>query len=127
MMLLKRLLFITAFFLLLSSCGKRGAEDPTIPPGILSQGKLAEVLADFALAECSANMNITNVPIQKIDSVYAFDPLKEHSIRVSQYDSSIFFYSGHPELYKQVYDSVLVLLSEYKALRNASKVPSISK
>ncbi|MDI1354023.1 MAG: DUF4296 domain-containing protein [bacterium] len=110
-----------------SSCGKRGQEDSTIPPGILSPRTMAKLLSDFALAEVSANMNIKNTPIQKIDSVYAFDPLRENHVRTSQYDSTLLFYANHPVLYKEVYDSVLVILSEYKAMRNMSKVDSISK
>ena len=120
-------LLILSVIFLFCECGKREEEDMEIPPYILSPGKLSKVIVDFALAESSANMNIKNVPVQKIDSVYAFNPLVENGVRKSQYDSALFFYSGHPELYKQVYDSALVFLSEYKAMRNAVGTETLVK
>ena len=104
--------------MLLSSCNKSKKKEQEVPDYILSPHKLSRLLVDFAIADCAANMNIKNVPVGKIDSVYDFNPLVDHGIRQSHYDSSLLFYSGHPELYRQVYDSVLVILSEFKASRN---------
>ena len=114
------LIVVILFFVCqgLPSCNKSKKNEQEVPEYILSPHKFSKLLVDFAIADCAANMNVKNVPIQKIDSTYAFNPLVDNGIRQSQYDSALDFYSGHPELYKQVYDSVLVMLSEFKATRN---------
>jgi hypothetical protein len=112
---------------LLFSCSTSSNNHVQIPETILSEKKFAKVLADFALAEGAANMNIKNVAFQKFDTVYAFNPLKENNIRKTQYDSTILFYSQHVELYKKVYENVLALLSELQVKRDSLKVDSIAK
>jgi hypothetical protein len=111
-------------FLILVSC-KEGVT--SAPKNILDEEQFANVLTDFALAEGAANMNIKNLPVQKLDSAYAFDPLKENNVRPAQYDSTVKFYSLHPDLYKKVYEKVLVKLSEMEAKRGITKKDSVSK
>jgi hypothetical protein len=125
MPLLKSLILFSLAFGLFS-CGKNAEKEVEIPAGILSQEQFTKVLADFALAESAANMNIKNVVVQKTDSVYAFDPLLENNVRKSQYDSSVLFYTARPELYKKVYEQVLEMLSELQAKRNGTSVDSLS-
>jgi len=126
MPLLKSILLFS-LALALVACGKNVEKEVEIPAGILSQEQFTKVLTDFALAESAANMNIKNVIIQKTDSVYAFDPLLENNVRKSQYDSTVFYYTARPELYKKVYEQVLEALSELQAKRNGLKVDSTSK
>ncbi len=118
--------FILILMLLLS-CNPSSTRDFQIPENILSEDQFAKVLADFALAEGATNMNIKNVAFQKFDTVYAFNPLKENNIRLSQYDSTILFYSQHLESYKKIYDNVLALLSEMQVKRDSLKLDSIAK
>lgn len=108
-------------------CGKIEEKQTEIPEGILSEAVFAKVLCDFALAESAANINIHNVSPQKLDSVYAFDPLKENNVRQGQYDSSITFYVSQPQLYKKVYEQALVKLSELQAKRNPANPDSSLK
>lgn len=116
-----------SLFLLLVACGKKQEKEVEIPVGILTEAQFTKVLTDFALAESAANLNVKNVIIQKTDSVYAFNPLVENNVRKSQYDSTILFYAGQPELYKKVYEKVLVALSEMQAKKNLIKADSLSK
>lgn len=109
-------LFFTA--LLLVACSKNEEKEVEIPAGIMSEDSFAKVLTDFALAESAANLNVKNVVGQKIDSTYAFDPLKENKISQGKYDSTVSFYVSQPKLYKKVYENVLVRLSEMQANRN---------
>ena len=112
---------------LVISCNAPKDEDFAIPPGILPADTFSRILADFALAESAANMNIKNVPVQKIDTVYAFDPLKENNITKARYDSTLAFYSHHAALYKKVYEQALVLLSEMESEKKAIKKDSVSR
>lgn len=95
------------------------SEDKTvfIPENILSKEEYAKVLTDLSLAESAANLNIKNVRIDKIDSAYAFDPLKENGVSKSKYDSTALFYAEHPDLYNEVYDQVLTKLSEMQSAK----------
>ena len=122
-------IFVSIVFVafLFVSCGKPSEKEVEIPAGILSKEQFTKITTDFALAESAANMNIKNVVVQKTDSVYAFDPLLENKVRKSQYDSSVSFYTANPELYKKIYEDVLVKLSELQAKKNGVKVDSVSK
>lgn len=92
-------------------------KDEGIPKGILSIDAISEVLFEFSLAESAANLNIKNVAQSKLDSAYAFNPLKENHIRLSQFDSSISFYCHHSDLYKKVYERVLDKLQAFESSR----------
>jgi hypothetical protein len=109
--------------LILCSCNGE-PQAPIAPDNLLTPAKFEQVLADYALAESAANMNIKNVGVTRIDTAYAFDPLKENEVRQSQYDSTILFYSQHPELYKKIYENVLTILSEMQSQRDSlTKAP----
>jgi hypothetical protein len=84
----------------------------SVPDHILSKEKFVRVLVDLSLAESAANLNVKNVRIEKIDSTYAFDPLKENQVSKEQYEASALFYTEHPDLYKEVYDEALKTLTE---------------
>jgi hypothetical protein len=111
-------------------CCGGGSESDTevnIPENILSEERFAKVLADFALAEGATNLNVKNVPIQRFDTVYAFDPLKENGVRPSQYDSTLSFYAAHVTLYEKAYESALALLSEMQTRRDSLRRDSVAR
>lgn len=112
-------ILLLAFVTLLAACHKE--KEVNIPDGILDKPQFAKLLADLALAESAANMNIKNVAVYRIDSTYAFNPLKENNVSQAQYDSTIAFYSAHTELYKEVYEEALNLLNELQTRRDSLK------
>jgi Domain of unknown function (DUF4296) len=112
---------------LLSFCTTKENKEVEVPKEILSKEVFTKLLTDYALAESAANMNIKNAPLQRLDSIYAFNPLMEHNIRKSQYDSAIAFYSSRPDLYKKIYEEVLVALSELQTKRSPVKNDSSLK
>ncbi len=82
-----------------------------IPSYVLAEDVFIKLTADLALAESAASLNVKNVSSQQNDSVYAFNPFKEHGIAKKQYDTSVYFYSQHPQLYKQLLEKALNRLS----------------
>lgn len=96
-------------------------QEVKIPRNVLKEEEFAGVLVDFALAESASTMNIKGVPSNRLDSVYRFDPLKEHGVRKSQFDSTQDFYTRHPVLYKRVYEIVLENLSELEARKDSAR------
>lgn len=120
-------LFRVALLVLLF-CGCKEIEfNKEEPIGLITEQTLAEVIADYALAESAANLNIKGVVSASNDSVYAFDPLRERGIRKSQYDSTLAYYSGHTEAYKKVYEKVLEILSAKQTQFQQTKADSVSK
>ena len=105
---------------LLFACRSEKMES-SIPDNILGMEEISDILFEFSLAESAANLNIKNVAQNKLDSAYAFNPLKSHHIRPSQFDSSITFYCRHSELYKKVYEIVLNKLQEFETHPPQSK------
>ncbi len=119
------LLVVLSSLLLLCACSPKTTVQEGIPPGILSKDSFAVLLRDFALAESAANMNVKNISLSAMDSVYAFDPLVEHGISKSQYDSTLRYYIDHPALYKEVYALVLEDLSKMESGHSGAKKDSL--
>jgi hypothetical protein len=110
---------VSVTFFLFTSCKNNEEEKPTLPDNILKEEAFTKLLTSFALAESAANMNIKSVPGYKMDTVYAFNPLIEHGVRKSQYDSTLDFYVKHPLLYKKVYENVLAELTDLQTKRDS--------
>jgi len=110
---------LLACALWLAACGKEKKVE--IPANVLSKEKFTKVLVDYALAEASANMNIKDSELRKVDSVYAFNPLKENKVSKAQYDTTLAFYANHTDLYKQIYEDVLTELSKLQTNRDSLK------
>lgn len=109
-------LLVFVFSQALFSCS--GEEKPIeIPSYVLNRAEFIELMTDMALAESAANLNIKNLSGRKFDSVYAFDPVKERKIEKKTYDSTMAFYSRDPEKLKEIYDEILVRLSDLKIKR----------
>lgn len=121
------LLLLFAHILLISACASKEERETKVPPEILDEKLFTEILSDFALAESAVNLNIKASNLSKTDSVYAFDPLIDHKVRVSQFDSALTFYANHADLYKRVYENVLVTLSEFQTKRTSAPKDTASK
>lgn len=115
------------FCLIFISCENKARHKEIPPANILDEEKFKNVLVDFALAESAANMNVKNSVAPKLDSVYAFNPLKENNVRLEQYDSTLDWYSHHTEEYKKVYEKVLDRLTEIKANKKLLTSPDTSR
>ena len=101
-------------FLVLSSCKE---DENKIPDYVLDKDKFSDIIVDFTLAESAAGINVLNVPGQKIDSVYVFNPLYDNNVTKAQFDTSMYFYSHHPKLFRQVYELTLEKLSLMQATK----------
>jgi hypothetical protein len=110
-----RLLHLLTFSIFIISCAAKHEEDVLVPPTILDNQQLAEILTDAYLAEGATGINIKGISGQQFDSVYLFNPLKEHGCSKSKFDSSMVFYTQHPIVLKNIYDQVLEKLNKIAA------------
>lgn len=124
---IKKIILLPLLVVLVFSCGQSEEDKNTIPDNILTEEAFTKVLLDFALAESASNINVKNVPSERLDSTYAFDPLVENKVTRAQYDSAIVFYSKHPGLYKKIYENVLTSLSKMQVKKDTTKVDPVSK
>jgi hypothetical protein len=108
----KLILFTSALFF---SCKPSLDENSTAPDNILTENQLIIVLTDSYLAEGASGINIKNVSGNQFDSIYRFNPLKDHGISKTKFDSTMLYYTSHPKKLKLVYDKVLDKLSAYQA------------
>ncbi len=115
----KNYIIIVLFFLIVR-CGNKSTE--TAPNNIINEQQFTKILSDFLISESVINLNIKNINNLKFDSIYAFNPLKENNISKGKYDSTIYYYSQHPELYKQIYEDALELLSQMQIQQKAKFV-----
>ena len=83
-----------------------------IPAGILSREQIVPVLVDVHLAHAA---EVIRTPGDTV--LYTFNDmlpfiLEKHKIDKAVYDSSIAFYTSHPEVMREVYDEVINELSK---------------
>lgn len=116
----KQLLFPLLVFVAFS-CSEKQEVVVVVPENVLDKEKFSDLICDFTLAETAANINIKKVDGQKFDSVYAFNPLLEHNISKNTFDTTIYFYSHNPTLFKEVYELSLEKLSKMQDSRKKEK------
>jgi hypothetical protein len=114
--------FIGLFLSLLLSACKGGNADEEKALNLIPEEEFVDLLVDLSLSESAANINIKQVTNLKLDSVYAFNPLKERMIRKGQYDSTLAYYSEHIPEYKAVYELVLERISAMQAKSSGTMV-----
>lgn len=102
-------------------------ENESIPDAILSEEIMSDVLMDAYLAEGASGINIKNVSAEKFDSTYSFNPLMSRNIQSSQFDSSLVYYTRHPQKLKMIYEKVLEKMSQYQSMIDAEKAMKQTK
>lgn len=88
------------------SCADKDVKE-AVPADVLDKNTMAEVMADLSLAEAVISIKTIQNPAFNTDSLVKFNIFKQHSITQKQFDSSMTYYSAHPNEFKEVYDLVL--------------------
>ncbi len=107
-------LFIVSV-LFFSSCKPTSEENEVVPETVLSEDQLVKVLTDAYLAEGASGINVKNVPGEKFDSAYVFNPISDNRIDKAVFDSSMAYYTRHPKKLKLIFDKILDRLSVIQA------------
>lgn len=99
-------MFLPGFF---AGCSKPKTE---IPPGILTQKEMIPVMVDIHIARSAkALYNDGDTALFNMNEYLPYI-LSIHHIEKQVYDSSISFYTLHPEIMEQMYDEVINELSK---------------
>lgn len=111
---MKQQKLIALFLLLVSACVEK---NESVPVNVLDKDKFSDLIVDFTLAESAAGINVLNVHGQKTDTVYAFNPLIDNNITKRDFDTTLYYYSHRPKLFKEVYELSLEKLSKMQSSR----------
>jgi hypothetical protein len=106
---MKTILFFILLVSIFISCKKAEVK---IPEGILKKGEMVSILADVHIAQAAAVMNSASDSTRYSVAEMRKYILDTHHTNQMQYDSSIAFYTRHPEMMSQIYDSVITELSK---------------
>ncbi len=81
------------------------------PDYLIERDKFIQIQKDMALAEAMLNTNIENANGEKFDSLYNFRIFKQYGINKTDYDTTLYFYSHHPKLFREIMEEVLEQLN----------------
>jgi len=102
--LLFALLIIATF-----SCGK---PKTVIPPEVLSEKEMIPLLVDIHIAQAAGSLFDSNDSLRYSMNEMVPYILSIHHVEKVKYDSSISFYTRHPELMQRMYEEVINELSK---------------
>lgn len=89
------LVAVMALLFSVSSC------KPSLPDGVLSKGKMTDILYDYHLALAMAHMDDNGDKGQSL--AYREAVLRKHDVTSAEFDSSMVYYMRHTELLEDVY------------------------
>lgn len=89
------LVAVMALLFCISSC------KPSLPSGVLSKGKMTDILYDYHLALAMAHMDDNGDKGQSL--AYREAVLRKHDVTSAEFDSSMVYYMRHTELLENVY------------------------
>ena len=102
------LAFLVSFFII-ASCGK---PKTIIPEGVLSEKEMIPVLVDIHIAQSAASLYDPEDSAKHNMNEMLPYILSIHHIEKAKYDSSISFYTRHPEIMQVMYDEVINEISK---------------
>lgn len=89
------LVAVMALLFCVSSC------KPSLPSGVLSKGKMTDILYDYHLALAMAHMDDNGDKGQSL--AYREAVLRKHDVTPAEFDTSMVYYMRHTELLEDVY------------------------
>ena len=89
------LVAVMALLFSVSSC------KPSLPSGVLSKGKMTDILYDYHLALAMAHMDDNGD--KGLSLAYREAVLRKHDVTSAEFDSSMVYYMRHTELLEDVY------------------------
>ena len=110
-MILKRILYTLAVLaaLVVFSVNCNGPERGYI----ISERRFIEVLADIHLADAIAVDNMNKNDTFTYDSAALYHSvLQKHKVTRAQFDSTMVYYSAHPEDFQEIYNKVISRLKK---------------
>ena len=109
---MKKIIFFISTAFIISSCLEK---EINIPENVLKQNEMSSILTDIHIAQSAVNNKIVIDSMNYIFNDYINYILKQRKIKKEDFLSSLKFYSEHPDILQEVYDSVLTSLRRMEA------------
>lgn len=122
---MKQLSKTAVFFLLLVCVAISSCNDK--PQNVLSQKKLVNVITDLHLMDVAFNEKKISILEYQKREAYKQSVFEKHKITSSDFDSSLVWYSNHPEKLELVYNEVVERLQEMNAETNQVEIKTDKK
>ena len=106
---MKKIIFCFFIVGFLASCAEK---EVNIPEDVLKQKEMTSILTDVHIAQTSISNAIRTDSIVHTMTDYLNYILEKHHTTKKNFQISLKFYSNHPEMLQQVYDSVITGLSK---------------
>ncbi len=105
--------------LLLFSCS---GDSVSIPDTVIQPDKMVPLLVEMHKADAEKQVNRMYYPDStRMDTVNYNTIFSNHGVSRTVYDSSMSFYTKHPELFDKIYDRVMESLNQEKIEKETSK------
>jgi len=109
--------FLFMFFLSCSPAKDYG--DNSVPPEIIQPDSMVIILTEVHIAEAILReVKADSKNKEKKAEVYFAEIFEKHKVTRDQYEKSIEFYQQHLEIYKEIYEEVITLLSQKQTENN---------
>ena len=99
------------------------------PHGILSSRKMRQVMVDLHKTDALLQVSGMNHGHNEAEDIYYAMVLEKHGITQAQFDSSLVWYTAHPQLFDKIYPKVLKQLEQERedfiAAHDAELKPTI--
>lgn len=82
------------------------------PKGILRSGEMREILIDLHKTDAMLQVTGRTHSAAEIKTIYYAQVLEKHGITQAQFDSSLVWYTAHPQLFDKIYPKVMADLKE---------------
>jgi hypothetical protein len=120
---LSQILICSFLLLLLVSCspGKEPTEN-TVPAEIIQPDSMVNILTEIHIAEAILReVKADSKHKEKKAEVYFAEIFEKHKVTRDQYEKSIEFYQQRLDIYKDIYEEVITLLSQKQSLNTSEK------
>ena len=108
----KQHLSLCLILFFIAACVSCSKPKPVIPDGVLSQKEMIPVLVDIHIAQSATGLYDPEDSVKYTMNELLPYILKIHHIEKVKYDSTISFYTRHPEIMQQMYEEVINELSK---------------
>lgn len=82
------------------------------PRGVLSAGQMRDVLYDLHYTEAVLQIAGYNYSHDEAVAQYYHEVLRRHGVTQAQFDSSLVWYTDHPERFNKIYPKVIARMEE---------------
>ena len=110
--------FFISISILFFSCG---IGKDKVPDSVLPIDKMVQVQVGIHLLEAEQGQRTIDQSLNGTDTISFQSVFKKENITKTQYDSSLIFYSAHPQLLDEVYDKVINELNKMQSEEKKKK------